>query len=184
MINADKVERAIRLFLEGIGEDPVREGLRDTPMRVAKMWTEFEACREIKPTTFTEGDYNELIVIKDIPFYSFCEHHILPFFGKVHIGYIPKGNRILGLSKIPRIVDALSLKLNIQEHLTSQIADKIMYLIDPLGVAVLMEAEHLCMSMRGVKKPNTKTLTSKLLGCFMDNELAKSEVIALLKGGR
>lgn len=183
MLDGFKIEQAIRLFLEGIGEDPDREGLKDTPKRVAKMWQEFELASEVRTASFDDNDYNELIVVKDIPFYSFCEHHILPFFGYVHIGYIPKDNHILGLSKLPRIVEAHALKLNIQENLTSKIAEHISQLADPMGVGVVMEAEHLCMSMRGVRKPGHKTITSKLLGAFFTDSKVRSEFLSLIKFG-
>jgi len=164
-VDRDKIEQAVRLLLEGIGENPDREGLRETPARVARMWEDFASRRQYKATTFTDEDYDEMVSLT-APVYSFCEHHLLPFFGQVHIAYIPKDNRILGLSKLCRIVDSYALRPTIQERLTVQIAEELSRQVDPLGVGVIIEAEHLCMSMRGVQKSGHKTTTSRLLGVF------------------
>lgn len=183
MIKTDKakIEQGIRLFLEGIGEDPDREGLKDTPARVANMWEEFECRRAFSMAFFSNGEkYDELVLVKDIAFQSFCEHHILPYTGKVHIAYIPD-LYLLGLSKLARIVDHFSLGLTIQEDMTCKIAYYINEKTSPKGVAVIVEAEHLCMSLRGVQKHGHTTVTSKLYGVFMDKPEARAELMDLIK---
>lgn len=180
MIDRDKIKEAIRLFLEGIGEDPDREGLRETPDRIARMWEEFENLRKFDMKLFDEfGDYNEMVLVKDIRFYSFCEHHLLPFFGKVHIAYIPDGV-ICGLSKLVRTVRAFSLKPQVQERLTEEIADFLERELKPKGVGVVIEAEHLCMSIRGAMSPGHITTTSALRGVFLKDMRTREEFLKLI----
>ena len=176
-----RVENAVRELLSAIGEDPKREGLLETPKRIGKLYQEILNGRNIEPgdhleTTFTV-DYNEIVVLKDIPFYSLCEHHLLPFFGKAHIAYLPSGC-IVGLSKLARLVEGYAQRLQIQERLTCQVADTLMSKLKPRGVAVLMEATHTCMTMRGVKKPGAIMVTSALRGHFITNHAARDEVWA------
>ncbi|MBU9723958.1 MULTISPECIES: GTP cyclohydrolase I FolE [Bacillaceae] len=188
MNNVDhkKIEQAVTMILEAIGEDPNREGLLDTPKRVAKMYGEvFEGLnqdpKEHFATVFGE-DHEELVLVKDIPFYSMCEHHLVPFFGKAHIGYIPRGGKVTGLSKLARAVEAVTRRPQLQERITSTIADSIVETLEPLGVIVVVEAEHMCMTMRGVKKPGSQTVTSAVRGAFEKNAAARSEVLTLIKG--
>ena len=176
-MDKEKIAQGVRLLLEGIGENPDREGLLDTPVRVANMCEElFEGmnkdAEEYLSRTFT-ADNNEIIVEKDISLYSLCEHHLLPFYGKVHIGYVPDG-KVVGISKLARTVEVYAKRAQIQEQLTAQIADDIMTHLSPKGVIVYIEAEHMCMTMRGVKKPGTKTVTIVSRGCF-DNEADRGE---------
>lgn len=178
-IDKGKIEQGIKLFLEGIGDDPDREGLKDTPSRVANMWQEFFNLREPKITCFDCESYDEIITVK-LPLYSFCEHHVLPFYGTIAIGYIPV-DKVLGLSKLARIVDSLSLRLTIQERLTIQIADELKKQTGSKDVAVMIKAEHLCMSLRGVKKPNHETTTSCMQGAFRDDPKARAEILELLR---
>ncbi|NLA69782.1 MAG: GTP cyclohydrolase I FolE [Clostridiales bacterium] len=173
MVDKKKVEEAIRLLLEGIGEDIEREGLIETPHRIAKMYEEIcsgmdEDASEHLSKTFTV-DNNELVVEKDITFYSMCEHHMLPFYGKAHIAYIPDG-KVVGLSKLARTVEVYAKRLQLQEQMTAQIADALMDNLHPKGVMVLLEAEHMCMTMRGVKKPGAKTASVVTRGQFTDDE--------------
>jgi len=175
----------IRSLLAELGEDPDREGLQRTPQRVEKalqfLTSGYDAnIDEVLNDALFTVDYNEMVIVKDIDFYSLCEHHLLPFFGKCHIAYIP-ANRVIGLSKIPRIVDVFSRRLQIQERLTSQIADTIKEKITPLGVAVVIEATHLCMSMRGVEKQNSFAVTSAMHGAFRDNARTRMEFLELIK---
>jgi GTP cyclohydrolase I len=179
------MQEIIRQLLEELGEDPDREGLVDTPARVERALgfltsgyrTDLDSV--INEALFSV-DYNEMVIVRDIDFYSLCEHHMLPFFGKCHIAYLPQG-RVIGLSKIPRIVDVFSRRLQIQERLTQQIADVIREKTNPLGVAVVMEATHLCMSMRGVEKQNSYAVTSAMLGVFRDDARTRSEFLELIK---
>ncbi len=181
MIDKKKIEQAVRLFLEGIGEDPNREGLRETPHRVAKMWEEFEKMRTFDMKLFEEfGNYNEMVLIRDIKFYSLCEHHLLPFFGTVSIAYIPNG-MICGLSKLVRAVRAFSLKPQVQERLTEEIADFLESELKPKGVGVVIEAEHLCISMRGAMSPGHLTVTSALRGVFLKDMRTREEFLKLIK---
>jgi len=180
LIDREKIERAVRLFLEGIGEDPNREGLKETPARVARMWEEFERMRSFDMKLFEEfGSYNEMVLVKDIRFYSLCEHHLLPFFGKVHVAYIPDGV-ICGLSKLIRVVKALSLKPQVQERLTEEIADVLEQELKPKGVGVVISAEHLCMSMRGASSPDHLTVTSALRGIFLKDMRTREEFLKLI----
>jgi GTP cyclohydrolase I len=179
------MQEVIRRLLAELGEDPSREGLIDTPKRVEKSLkfltsgysTDVDSV--LNNALFTV-DYNEMVIVKDIDFYSMCEHHLLPFFGKCHIAYIPQG-RVLGLSKIPRLVDIFARRLQIQERLTSQIADTLCEKVLPMGVAVVMEATHLCMSMRGVEKQNSVAVTSAMLGVFREDARTRSEFLDLIK---
>jgi GTP cyclohydrolase I len=179
------VEDLIRRLLTELGEDPDREGLSRTPLRVRKalkfLTSGYEADIEaiINGALFTV-DYSEMVIVKDIDFYSLCEHHLLPFFGKCHVAYIP-GRQVIGLSKIPRLVDVFARRLQIQERMTNQIAQTILEKVAPLGVAVVCEGTHLCMSMRGVEKQNSFAVTSAMLGVFRDNERTRMEFLELIK---
>ena len=177
----------IRQLLSKLGEDPGREGLVDTPKRVEKALTFLTSGYHADIDTVLNGalftvDYSEMVIVKDIDFYSLCEHHLLPFFGKCHVAYLPS-DKVIGLSKIPRLVDVFSRRLQVQERLTRQIADTIREKIAPVGVAVVMEATHLCMSMRGVEKQNSFAVTSAMLGAFRDNTRTRMEFLELLKLG-
>jgi GTP cyclohydrolase I len=185
MIDKCKIEKAVKMFLEGIGEDPTREGLLDTPNRVARMCEDMfkgmdEQSEEHLSTSFSAPD-NDLVIEKDIVFYSVCEHHLLPFFGKVHIAYIPDG-KIAGLSKLPRTVEVFSNRLQLQEQMTAQIADAIECNLMPLGVMVVIEAEHTCLTMRGVKKPGVKTITMSTKGLFVDDFSRQSLFLEIIRG--
>ncbi|MGF7185956.1 GTP cyclohydrolase I [Desulfitispora alkaliphila] len=180
-----RIEEAVRMILESIGEDPNREGLVDTPKRVARMYEEIfcglkEEPKEHLDVVFTEG-HEEMVLIKDIPLYSMCEHHLLPFYGKAHVAYIPRKGKITGLSKLARVVEGFSKRPQLQERLTTQIADSIMESLDPQGVIVVVEAEHMCMTMRGVKKPGSATITSAVRGLFKTNEATRAEAFSLIK---
>lgn len=169
MIDRDKIEQAVRLLLEGIGEDAGREGLRDTPARIARMYEElcggmYEDASEHLKKTFSVDD-SEMVIEKDITFYSLCEHHILPFYGKAHIAYIPDG-KVVGLSKLARTVEVFARRLQLQEQLTGQIADALMKYMQPKGALVMIEAEHMCMTMRGIRKPGSRTVTLAKRGVF------------------
>ncbi|MBI4753286.1 GTP cyclohydrolase I FolE [Candidatus Desantisbacteria bacterium] len=182
-----KIETAIRMLLEGIGEDPLRPGLLDTPKRVAKMYEDIlsgmtvDAVQEMLP--FLSDEYDEMVIARDITFHSICEHHLVPFFGKAHIAYIPNKGRMIGLSKLSRIVDIFSRRMQVQERLVSEIADLLMETLKPQGVLVVMEAEHLCMTMRGVKKPGSSIVTSAVRGVF-NNKATRSEALSLIRGGK
>ena len=172
MVDQKKIEEAVRLLLEGIGEDVTREGLADTPNRVARMYEEIyrgtneDAAMHLSKTFAV--DSNEIVVEKDITFYSTCEHHLMPFYGKAHIAYLPNG-RVVGLSKLARTVEVYARRLQIQEQMTIQVAEAIMEHLKPQGVMVMAEAEHMCMTMRGVAKPGSRTVTMAARGCFQDN---------------
>jgi GTP cyclohydrolase I len=180
-----KIEKAIRDILEAIGEDPKKKDLLDTPKRVSQMYEEIFSGINQDPEeeleVVLEQKHNEIILLKGIPLYSICEHHLLPFIGKAHIAYIPKNGRVTGLSKLARVVDILSRRPQVQERLTTQIAEIIMSKLMPQGCMVIIEAEHLCMSMRGVKKPGTLTVTSAVRGIFKENQKTRSETLALIK---
>jgi GTP cyclohydrolase IA len=181
----DKVERGVRLILEGIGEDLNRDGVRETPERVARMYEEITAGLRSDPTDvlevlFEEG-HDELVMVRDIPLYSICEHHLLPFVGKAHVAYIPnERGQITGLSKLARLVDGLARRPQVQERLTSQVADALVERLDPRGALVVLEAEHLCMSMRGVRKPGAITVTSAVRGQFRNSMSTRMEAMNLL----
>ena len=179
------VRDAVRRILEAIGEDPDREGLVDTPRRIAEMYGELFAGlrqdpRDVLSAGFQES-HREMVILKNIPFYSLCEHHFLPFHGQAHVGYVPQG-RIVGASKIARVVDILARRPQMQERLTSQIADAIVEGLSPDGVAVIIEAEHLCMTMRGVQKPGTTLITSAIRGAFRRRAVTRSEFLTLVRG--
>lgn len=185
MIDKERVKSAIRELLIAIGENPDREGLLETPDRVARMYEELFSGLHRDPMAdvkiFNEGTHEEMIIVKDIPLYSICEHHFMPFIGVAHVVYIPNSGRILGLSKIARIVDTLSKKLQLQERFCSEVADTIVKAVDPKGVAVIMEAEHLCMTMRGIRKPGAKTVTSALRGLIRTDARSRAEAMQLIK---
>ena len=179
------MQEIIRQLLAELGEDPSREGLLDTPKRVEKALAFLTSgyAADVDATlnnALFSVDYNEMVIVRDIDFYSLCEHHLLPFFGKCHVAYIPQG-RVLGLSKIPRLVDMFARRLQIQERLTSQIAETLREKVDPLGVAVVMEATHLCMAMRGVEKQNSVATTSAMLGVFREDARTRMEFLELIK---
>jgi GTP cyclohydrolase IA len=179
------MQELIRQLLAGLGEDPAREGLLDTPKRVEKALKFLTSGYTADVDTVLNNalftvDYNEMVIVKDIDFYSLCEHHLLPFFGRCHIAYIPKG-KVIGLSKIPRLVEVFARRLQIQERMTSQIADTIREKIDPLGVGVVIEATHLCMAMRGVEKQNSYAITSAMLGGFQHDACTRMEFLELIR---
>jgi GTP cyclohydrolase IA len=180
-----KIEKSVKLLLEAIGEDLDRRDIAATPARVAEMYEEIfwgmtkDPAKELE--VVLEQKHNEIVLLKDIPLYSMCEHHLLPFIGKAHVAYIPKKGRVTGLSKLARVVEILSRRPQVQERLTTQIADIIMSKLKPQGCMVVIEAEHLCMSMRGIKKPGTLTVTSAVRGIFQENEKTRSETLSLMK---
>ncbi|MFH1288517.1 MAG: GTP cyclohydrolase I FolE [bacterium] len=185
-IDKGKIEQAIKMLLEAIGENPKREGLKDTPLRVANMYEEIlchvnPCVDEENLKTFSTQNEDEMILVKDIPFYSICEHHLLPFFGKAHVAYIPSKNKITGLSKLVRSVDFFSKRPQLQERLTTEIADSLIKQLSPKGVLVVIEAEHMCITMRGIKKPGTCTITSAIRGVFRKTA-TRAEVFTLIKG--
>ncbi|MCF6158242.1 MAG: GTP cyclohydrolase I FolE [wastewater metagenome] len=186
MVDKQKIKDAIRLLLEGIGDDPSREGLLETPERVADMCEEIfagigkDSYTEIK--VLKSEKYDEIVLLKDIPFYSICEHHLLPFSGVAHVAYIPQGNRVTGISKLARVVEIEAKRPQVQERLTTDIAEAIMRALHPKGVLAIIEAEHLCMTMRGIKKPGTRVQTSVMRGIFRDNPATRAEAMALIKG--
>lgn len=181
------LREAMARMIEAIGEDPQREGLVETPRRVAKMYAEIFSGLAVDPRMFLdvgfEEGHDEMVILKDIPFYSMCEHHFMPFHGVAHVGYIPDG-RVVGISKIARVVEAYARRPQLQERLTGQIADCIMECLQPDGVAVVIEAEHLCMTMRGVKKPGSKVVTSAMRGHFRHRQVTRGEFLSLVQGNR
>ncbi|MPZ24209.1 MAG: GTP cyclohydrolase I FolE [Dehalococcoidia bacterium] len=181
----ERIRTAVRSMLEAIGEDPDREGLAETPRRIAAMYEELFAGLYIEPSdllqvSFDEG-HEEMVIIRDVPFYSMCEHHFLPFHGKAHVGYIPQG-RVVGISKLARVIEAFAKRPQLQERLTSQIAECLMRHLHPDGVAVVVEAEHLCMTMRGVRKPGSSVVTSAVRGNFSTDAVTRSEFLSLVRG--
>ena len=184
-MNKNKIEKAVRQILEAIGENPRRKDLLETPRRVADMYEEIFSGIKQDPEkeleVILDQKHHEIILLRGIPLYSVCEHHLLPFTGRVNIAYIPKNGRVTGLSKLARVVDILSRRPQVQERLTTQIAEIIMGKLNPLGVMVVIEAEHLCMSMRGVRKPGVMTVTSAVRGIFKENQKTRSEALALMK---
>lgn len=184
-MDKERIQNAVREILIAVGEDPDREGLLETPKRVANMYEEIFAGLTEDPKQhiklFNEQSNDEMVIVKYIPFYSMCEHHLLPFFGKAHIGYIPSDNKIIGLSKLARIVDNFAKKPQVQERLTSDIADFLNDNLQPKGVAVIMEAEHMCMTMRGARAAGSKTQTSALRGIMRTDAKTRAEVLSLLK---
>ena len=179
-----KIEKAVKMILEAVGEDPKREGLRETPKRVAKMYAEVFSglCEDPDKVlkVFKDEGHEEMVLLKDIPFYSMCEHHLLPFAGVAHVCYIPTKDRLSGISKLARVVDAFAKRPQVQERLTAQVADTIMRVLRPHGVLVVMEAEHYCMTMRGVRKAGSKMMTSAVRGIFADNEMTRKEALSLI----
>jgi GTP cyclohydrolase I len=184
-MDKSKIERAVSEILQAIGEDPKRKDLLNTPQRVAEMYEEIFSGMKQDPEkeleVLLDQKHEEIILLKGISLYSVCEHHLLPFSGKAHIAYIPRGGRVTGLSKLARVVDILSKRPQVQERLTTQIAEIIMSKLKPQGCMVVIEAEHMCMSMRGVKKPGTLTVTSAVRGVFKTNEKTRSETLALIR---
>lgn len=183
----NKIENAVREILAAVGEDPGREGLLETPARVARMYDEILAGMRDDPKRHLEKQFKadrhgELVMVKDIAIYSMCEHHMLPFYGRAHIAYIPKDGRITGLSKLARMADGYARRLQVQERLTTQIADAVMEVLDPRGVLVVIEAEHMCMTMRGVQKPGSLTITSAVRGYFERDMKARAEAMSLIIG--
>lgn len=180
-----KIERAVKMILEAIGEDSSREGLKRTPQRVAEMYEEVLAgysqvpAKELK-IHYERENYEEIVLVRDIPLYSMCEHHILPFFGRAHVAYMPHKDRVAGLSKIVRVVEILARRLQVQERLTKQIADTIMEALTPQGVLVVIEAEHFCITMRGIKKPGSLVITSAMRGIFLKDARTRNEAMALI----
>ncbi|ODA40582.1 MULTISPECIES: GTP cyclohydrolase I FolE [unclassified Desulfosporosinus] len=186
-MDLEKIEQAVYMILEAIGEDPDREGLIDTPKRVARMYAEVFSGLHQDPSQhfnvqFTEEEHEEMVIVKDIPVYSMCEHHLVPFYGKAHVAYIPRKGKITGLSKFARVVEGFAHRPQLQERLTSQIANAVMDELDPLGVVVVIEAEHMCMTMRGVKKAGSQTLTSAVRGVFKTNDSTRSEAFSMIRG--
>ncbi len=186
-VDLERIEQGVRMILEGIGEDLDRPGITRTPIRVAEMFKEIlggiheDASAFLQPIQGEKHD--EMVMIKNIPLYSMCEHHLLPFAGAAHVAYIPKGGRIVGLSKIARVVETFARRLQVQERLTKEIADLIDTALKPLGVMVVIEAEHMCMSMRGAKKTKSLTVTSAVRGSFRSNTATRAEAMTLIKGG-
>lgn len=183
-IDQDKIRQAIWMILEAVGEDPAREGLRDTPARVARMYAEIFAglhqdAREVLATRF-HVDHNEIVLVKDIPFYSACEHHLLPFYGTAHVAYLPQGGVVTGLSKLARLVEAYARRPQVQERMTNQIADTLEEELKTVGTFVMVEAEHLCMSMRGIQKPGSRTITVAARGVFKNQIEMRDEVLRLI----
>jgi GTP cyclohydrolase I len=184
--NLDRIAQGVRLILEGIGEDPNREGLQDTPKRVAEMYVELtagmreDASQHVVPLSGNKHD--EMVIVKDISIASLCEHHLAPFVGKCHIAYIPKHGNILGVSKLARLAETFARRLQLQERLTSEIANTLFQQLQPLGVMVVIEAEHTCMTLRGVKKPGAMTVTSAVLGGFRKDPRTRAEAMALITG--
>lgn len=185
-MDTKRIERAVREILVAVGENPNRKDVKNTPRRVAQMYEEILAGSSLDPEkeleVIFEKEHDEIVLLKGIPLYSVCEHHMLPFIGKAHVAYIPSNNRVTGLSKLARVVDIFAKRLQVQERITTDIADIIMKKLKPKGVMVIIEAEHLCMSMRGVKKPGVMTITSAVRGIFRKNEKTRAEAMALIKG--
>ena len=185
-MDLERIERAVREILFAIGENPDREGLQETPARVARMYAQvlsgLDKTAEEHGKIFTETGNDELVLVRDIPLYSMCEHHLLPFIGKAHIAYIPKNGKIIGLSKLARIVNVFARRPQLQERLSAQIADSLEQILDPQGLAVLIEAEHLCMTMRGVRASGATTETSALRGVMRTQAKTRAEVFTLMRG--
>lgn len=186
MTNQEKIEKAVYQLLEALGEDPKREGLLDTPSRVAKMYQEvFSGLKEDPKEQFTavfSESYEEVVLVKDIPFYSMCEHHLVPFYGVAHVAYLPSHGKVTGLSKLARAVEVASKRPQLQERLTSQIATALKEALSPKGIFVMVEAEHMCMTMRGIKKPGSKTITRIAKGVYQTDAVLRQEVLAMIQG--
>lgn len=186
-MDKEKIVKGVEMILEAVGEDLNREGLVGTPNRVAKAYAELfsginQDPRDHLKTCFVEDGHDEIVLVKDISFYSMCEHHLLPFYGKAHIAYLPAEGRIVGLSKLVRVIETIARRPQLQERLTSQVADTITEVLKPKGVVVVIEAEHLCMSIRGVAKPGSMTVTSAVRGLFRSNSSSRLEVFSLIQG--
>ncbi|MGD9933447.1 MAG: GTP cyclohydrolase I FolE [Dehalococcoidia bacterium] len=185
-VDHERIKRAVVEIFEAIGEDPSREGLQDTPRRIAKMYSEIFEGLAIDASDYLkvgfEVAHDEMVILRNIPFYSMCEHHFLPFHGEAHVGYVPDG-RVVGISKLARTVEAFARRPQIQEVLTTQVAEAIMENLQPDGVAVVVEAEHLCMTMRGVQKPGSRMVTSAMRGMFRKSDVTRAEFLALVHGG-
>lgn len=184
-MDKERIEKAVREILFAIGEDPDREGLQDTPKRMARMYEEIFSGLHEDPAKdleiyFQDEKYEELVLVKDIPFYSMCEHHLVPFFGKAHVAYLPKDGKLTGLSKLARVVETVAKRPQLQERITATVADTIMRKLEPYGVIVVIEAEHMCMTMRGVKKPGSKTITSAVRGTFKSDPKSRAEVMSMI----
>lgn len=184
-VDLNKIEQAVKMILEAVGEDVDREGLLDTPKRVSKMYAEMFSGlhtdpREYFSTVFHE-DHEEFVLVKDIPFHSMCEHHLVPFYGKAHVAYIPKDGKVAGLSKLGRCVETVARRPQLQERITSTVADTIMEMLEPKGVYVVVEAEHMCMTMRGLKKPGAKTITSVARGEYEQDDVKRQEIISFIQ---
>ena len=189
MINEAEIQKAITAIIEAIGEDPTREGLADTPRRVAEMYTELFSGLTMNPTEELSVSYElghrEMVIVKDIPFYSMCEHHLLPFFGVVHIGYVPdETGRVVGISKLARVVEIIARRPQIQERMTTQIADAIGEGIGPQGIAVVVQAEHMCMVMRGINKPGSNIITSAIRDLFRRRAASRAEFFSLIQNAK
>lgn len=189
MVDETQIKLAVTSIIKAIGEDPEREGLIGTPERVAEMYTELFRGIDKDPreelTVGFEAGHREMVVLKDIPFYSMCEHHLLPFYGVAHIGYVPNADgRVVGISKLARVVEIVARRPQLQERMTTQIADAIVDGLDPEGVAVVIQAEHLCMIMRGIEKPGSNVITSALRGLFQRKAASRAEFFSLIQGGR
>ncbi|MEV5410942.1 GTP cyclohydrolase I FolE [Thermopolyspora sp. NPDC052614] len=187
--DAPRIEKAVREILIAIGEDPDRDGLRDTPARVARAYAEqFAGLRQTPEevlTTVFDADHDEMVLVRDIEVSSVCEHHLVPFYGVAHVGYIPNDRgQVTGLSKLARLIDVFARRPQLQERMTSQVADALMRVLEPRGVIVVIEAEHLCMTMRGVRKPGAKTITSAVRGNFRNSDRTRAEAMALILGHR
>jgi GTP cyclohydrolase I len=186
-VNNGRIRAAVIELLRAIGEDPSREGLQDTPRRIAEMYEEIFGGLAIDPAEYLkvgfEVAHDEMVILRQIPFYSMCEHHFLPFHGEAHVGYVPDG-RVVGISKLARVVEGFARRPQLQEQLTSQVAEAIMETLQPDGVAVVIEAEHLCMTMRGIKKPGSRMITSAMRGQFKRSSVTRAEFLALVHGSR
>lgn len=185
MANQEKVEQAVYQLLEALGENPEREGLLDTPKRVAKMYAEmFSGLKEDPKDQFTavfSEVHDEVVLVKDIPFYSMCEHHLVPFYGKAHVAYLPSGDKVTGLSKLARAVEVAARRPQLQERLTDQVATALEEALNPRGVFVMVEAEHMCMTMRGIKKPGSKTITTVAKGLYKEDREERKEILSLMR---
>lgn len=184
-VNFGKIEQAVTMILEAIGDDPEREGLLETPKRVAKMYAEVFAGMADDPRMYFETvfheQHEEVVLVKDIPFYSMCEHHLVPFFGVAHIAYIPRDGVVAGLSKLARAVETTAKRPQLQERITTTVAEVMMEMLKPHGVYVIIEAEHMCMTMRGIKKPGSKTITTAARGIYEHDDVKRSEILSLVK---
>ncbi len=188
-MDKERIKNAVREILLAVGEDPEREGLIGTPSRIADMYEEIFSGLGKDPGEhlkiyFQQEKYEELVLVKDIPFYSVCEHHLVPFFGKAHVGYLPKNGRLTGLSKLARVVETTAKRPQLQERLTATVAEAVQSKLNPYGVIVVIEAEHMCMTMRGVNKPGSKTVTSAVRGIFASDAKARAEVMSMINSGK